>query len=89
MACHHRPWTAHTIGLRQAWHAIMDRGQHVRLDDLGCGNTIISLGMHTRLDYVGCGMMSSPLKSIHYRMTSGVACYHRTLTAHIIERRRA
>ncbi len=23
VACHHRPWTAYTVGLRQAWHAIM------------------------------------------------------------------
>ena len=84
MACHHRPWTTNTIGLRQSSHAIMDCGQHGKLDDLGRGNAIISLGMHTRSDYVGCGMPSSPLKSIHYRTTSGVEYYPHTLTTHII-----
>ena len=67
VAGHYRPWTAHTIGLRQAWHAIMDLGQHRLLDDVIRGNAIISLGMHTLLDYVGCSMPSSPLKSIHDR----------------------
>ena len=45
----------------------MDLGQNRLLDDVGCGNAIISLGMHTLSDYVGCSMSSSPLKSIHDR----------------------
>ena len=33
-ACYHRPWTAHTLGLRQAWHDITALGQHTRSDDV-------------------------------------------------------
>ena len=30
VASHHRPWTARTIGRRQAWHEITALGQHTR-----------------------------------------------------------
>ena len=35
VACHHRPWTAHTVERRRAWHAITALGQHTRSDDVG------------------------------------------------------
>ena len=35
MACHHRPWTAYTVGRRQAWHDITSFGQHTRSTDVG------------------------------------------------------
>ena len=35
VTCHHLPWSAHTIGQRQAWHARMDLGRHTRSDDVG------------------------------------------------------
>ena len=31
VACHHSPWTAQTVERRQAWHAIIAFGQHIRL----------------------------------------------------------
>ena len=30
VACHHRSWTAQTVGRRRAWHAIIDLRQHTR-----------------------------------------------------------
>ena len=37
MACQQLLWTLYMVGLRQAWHAIMDLGPHIRLDDGECG----------------------------------------------------
>ncbi|TMW89007.1 hypothetical protein EJD97_017770 [Solanum chilense] len=37
VACHQRPWTAHTIGLGGALHAIMALWKHTRSDDFKCG----------------------------------------------------
>ncbi|TMW93699.1 hypothetical protein EJD97_011281 [Solanum chilense] len=34
MKCDHRPWAAHRVGLRHAWHAIITIGQHTQLDDV-------------------------------------------------------
>ena len=39
VACHHSPWTANTVGRRQALHAITAFGQHTRSNDVGCGMT--------------------------------------------------
>ena len=64
----------------------MDLEKHRRSNDVGRGNDIISLGMHTRSDYVRCGKPSFIFKSIHDRTTTDMACYHRTLTAHVIGR---
>ena len=44
VACHHRSWTAHTVGLRQAWHDITTFGQHTRLNDVGRGMPSSPLG---------------------------------------------
>ena len=38
-ACYHRPWAAHTLGLRQAWHDITALGQHTPSDYVGHGLT--------------------------------------------------
>ena len=35
MALHHLPCTAHTVGLRQAWHIITSLGQHTRSIERG------------------------------------------------------
>ena len=88
VACHHRPWTAYTVGRRRAWHDIAVLGQHAWSDGVGQGMTSSPLG-RTRSDYVGRGMTSSPLDSTHSRTTSCVACNHRLWAAHTIERRRA
>ena len=37
MACHHRLRTTYMVRLCQAWHAIMDLVQHIRLDEVGHG----------------------------------------------------
>ncbi len=38
VACPLSRWTLHKDGQRQAWHAIMDLGQHTQSDDIRCGN---------------------------------------------------
>ena len=37
VACHHIPWTAHTMGRLRAWEVIIAHGQHTRLDEIGFG----------------------------------------------------
>ena len=39
VACHHRPWTTHTVGRRRAWNDIIALGQHTRSDYVGRGMT--------------------------------------------------
>ena len=37
VACHHRHWTAQTVGRRRAWYAIIDLGRLTRSNDVGRG----------------------------------------------------
>ena len=37
VACHHIPWTAHTVEQRRAWHAIIASRQHTRSKVVGRG----------------------------------------------------
>ena len=39
VACHHRPWTAHTVERRRTWDDITSLGQHTRSIDVGRGMT--------------------------------------------------
>ena len=39
VACHHRPWTTHTVERRRAWHTIIAIRQHTRSNDVGHGKT--------------------------------------------------
>ena len=39
MAFHHRLWAAHTVGRRQAWHAITALVKHTRSNNVGRGMT--------------------------------------------------
>ena len=43
MECHHLPWTAHTVGQRQALHDITTLGRHARSGDVGRGMTSLPL----------------------------------------------
>ena len=52
-------------------------------------HSIIAVGQHTQSNDVGRGMPSSPLGTTHCRTMSGVACHHRHIEAHTLERRRA
>ena len=44
VACHHRLWAAHMVGLRRAWHDIIALGQHTRSKDVGRGMPSPPLG---------------------------------------------
>ena len=44
VACRHRLWTAHTVGRRRRWHAIIAYGQHTRSNDIGRGMPSSPLG---------------------------------------------
>ena len=35
IACYHLHWKTYTVGLRQAWHAIIAFGLHTRSDNVG------------------------------------------------------
>ena len=37
VACHHSPWTTHTVGRRRALHAIIAFGQYTQPNDVGRG----------------------------------------------------
>ena len=37
VACHHRLWAGHMVGLRPAWQNIIALGQHTRSNDVGRG----------------------------------------------------
>ena len=39
VACHHCPWTAHTVGRRRTWHDITSLGKHTQSIDVGLGMT--------------------------------------------------
>ena len=52
-------------------------------------HAIVALRLNTRSNVVKRNMSSPPLDSTHGRTTSGVACHHRLLAAHTVERRRA
>ena len=39
VACHHRLWAGHTVGLRRAWYDIIAFGQHTLSNDVGRGMT--------------------------------------------------
>uniref|UniRef100_A0A3Q7IU90 Reverse transcriptase domain-containing protein n=1 Tax=Solanum lycopersicum TaxID=4081 RepID=A0A3Q7IU90_SOLLC len=39
VACHHHPWTAHTVGRHRAWHAISAHEHHTQSDDVRYGMT--------------------------------------------------
>ena len=43
VACHNRPWTAHTVGQCRAWHDINTLGLHARSDDVGSCMTSLPL----------------------------------------------
>ena len=44
VAIHYRLWAAHTVELRQAWHAIIAFGKHKKMNDVGRGMQTSPLG---------------------------------------------
>ena len=67
VACYHRLRTAHTIGRRQAWHAIIAFWAAQIVERHRAGHDITALGLHARSDDVGHGMTSPPLDKTHER----------------------
>ena len=104
-ACHHRPWTAYTVGnVRRGITSPPLDNTHGR--QRRAWHDITALGLHarsddvghgmtsppldnTRLNDVGCGIRSSPLGSTHGLMRSGVACHNRLLAVQTFKRRQA
>ena len=86
LACHHPPWTAHTVGNvgRGMTSSPLDStdGQERR-----AWHDITALGLHARSNDVGRDMPSPPLDSTLGRMTFCVACHHCGWAAHMIVRR--
>ena len=86
VACHHSPWTAHTVRRRRALHAIIALGPAQTVGHRRAWHAIIASRQHTRSNDIGHGMQSSPLDCKHGRTTSGLAFHHRLWEAHTIER---
>ena len=42
-ACHHSPWTAHTVERHRVWHSIIDLGQHTGSNNVGRGKPSYTL----------------------------------------------
>ena len=59
-------------------------GIHLPRESYMVMECIIALGQYTWSDYIGCEMLSSPLEKIHDLKMSGVTCYHRPWTSHMI-----
>ena len=64
------------------WHSIIQMVERCL-----SWNPVIALVQHTQMNNVGHGVRSSPLDSKKGRITSGVACHHRSWTAHTVGRR--
>ena len=60
VACHHGPWTTHTVERRRAWHAIIAFGRQIGSKDVRRGMPSSLLNQLTKSDGVGRGMPSSP-----------------------------
>ncbi|TMW81743.1 hypothetical protein EJD97_008050 [Solanum chilense] len=86
VACHHWILTIYTVGLRQAWHAIMDLVKHTLSYDVECGTQSSPLKRIHIVRQCRTWHPSSPLDNIHDRTTSGVACYHFPWTTHTVGR---
>ena len=86
VACHHCPWTAHTVGQRRAWYEITALGQHTRSNDIGRNMPSPPLdSTHSRTKSgVACYHLLWAAQTM-----SGVACHHRPWTTHTVGRRRA
>ena len=65
LACHHRTWTTHTVGLRRALNAIITLEQHMRSNKVRIWHARIALAKHIKSDYVGHDMPSWPFDRTH------------------------
>ena len=105
MACHHIPWTTHTVGRSRIWHAIIALRLHTRTDDVRHGMSSWYLCTHS---WTTSGVANNPclwtvhkigrrrawnaliaLDFTHDQTTSVVACHHSPWIAHTIERLQA
>ena len=59
------------------------------LDDINCGNAIISFVPHIQMNDVGHGIPLSPLDCTDGQTKSGVVGHHSSWTTHTVEKRRA
>ena len=52
VACHYRPWVAHTVERRRTWHTVIAVGKHTRSNDVGRGmpsSPLVSINGQTTL----------------------------------------
>ena len=105
VACHHLPWTTHSIVRHWSCNVIITWTTHTD-ERRRAWNAILLLGLHIWLDdmgvvcthgpwqhnmsdEIGHDMPSSPLGSIHSHMMSRMTYYYRPWSAHTIRRRQA
>ena len=88
LACHHRLWTAHTVGRCVSFHAIISLGQHTRSDKVNSNMPSLTLdNTHGRITLAVQTL--SPLDNTHSQMTSRMASHHHPWTSHTITQRGA
>ena len=43
VACQHRPWATHSVGLPRSWHSIIAIRKHTQSNDVGHGNPLLPM----------------------------------------------
>ena len=86
VAFHHHLWTSShsrtASGVACHHHPLMEN----TVERCRAWHAIIAFGQHTRSNDARRGMPSSPLKIIHGRTTSGVACHHSPWMTNTVKR---
>ena len=82
-------WTLDNTPDQMISGVIIEIGQHIMSDDVGCGNAIISFVLHTQMNNIGRGIPLSHLDCTHGKTTSGMADQHSSWTTQKVGRRRA
>ena len=62
-ACRHRPWAAHTVKRRQAWHAVIAFGENTRTEDVA--RDMLSLPLDSTYDWTMFGMHAIIALGLH------------------------
>ena len=82
-------WTLDNTPDQMISGVIIEIGQHIMSDDVGCGNSIISFVLHTQMNNIGRGIPLSHLDCTHGKTTSGMAGQHSSWKTKTVGRRRA
>ena len=86
---HHRPWETYTVELRQAWHAVMNLGQHTRSETVRHDMPLSPLDSIHGQKNLGMECYLRPKTAHMVRQCWAWKCYHLPLEAHTVGWRQA